>query len=551
MKSNIYVVSCDWLSISCIGHWHEGVAYKSMPKSESAKTPRSESGTIDELERAEYEARGFKVVDRDFIGESFETDGIHFVAEKSEEFNPYYDCSLMLSYSGRPFVHVFYKPRAASVDPSSCQYKVANAALYSSQWPSLLRLCLKATRAKFVRINRVDICGDFEYFANGRLPLKFCQDYLSKPTAARPSFIRKSSNKLRAAVTKKGGNLLWETLSWGNRDSAVQVNLYNKTLELETKHDKTYIREKWRDYGLPYENVDGEKKRYVWRVEFSVNPSQKYVQVINTKKGKVKGPLADHRQDLREILISDFDSQAALNRLFESLVPQFFQFYYLHRDDMRAGRRVKDLMPVVLFDPKSNLTNCDADKTLYRFRQYSNARQLGRTERILESRIDKMLENGQLTYDEKVALSGVKTLLDRARLRKEYSNANTLTADDWLQSVLGQSIRHDVDDTNIAHSKARKTRELQRYVRMLERSHDPIISHLSEHLAGLSRLVGGERLPLITSLLRKVDGYIAAADDAIKDAAEGLPEWFFDAPDEVDNIDESDWLSLIESMPKS
>lgn len=524
-----------------------------MPKSNSANTPRTECGIIEHLENAEMEARGYVVTKADFTGWTFETDAVSFRAERTDEFNPAYNDSLLLTYHGRPFVHVFYNPRNSSANPASCQYKVANAALYSSMWPNLLRSCLKATRAKFVRINRVDICADFEYFANGRLPLKFCQDYLSKPTAARPTFVRKSSNKLRCAVTKKGDKLLWETLSWGNRDSAVQVNLYNKTLELETKHDKIYIREKWREYGLPYEQTQGEKKRFVWRVEFSINPAQKFVQVIKNKKGEtIKGPLSDYVTELREILLSDFESQSACNRLFESLVPQFFQFYYLHRDDVRAGRRVKDLLPVVLFNSADNKTNCAADPALFKFRSYSNSRQLGRTEKILASRIDKMLDSEQLTIDEKVALSGVRALLDRARLRKAYKSNNEITADEWLQSVFGQQIETP-DDVDVAHSKARKERELLRYVRMLDHAHSPILTELKEHLAGLSRIVGGEKLPLVAKLLSKVDEYLCAAEFSVQDAAMGLPEWFFDAPDEVRSYTptEDDWESLYKSMPKS
>lgn len=333
------------------------------------------------------------------------------------------------------------------------QIKVSNHFLYSSEWPRVLPSIFKAIGFQFLRLTRVDICGDFEYFANGRLPLRFVQDYLSKPKASRPSFIRKASNKFRAFGVRKTSGVLFETLSWGTRDSAVQVNLYNKTIELAEKTDKPWIREKWREAGLP---ADFESSRYVWRVEFSINCSAKY--------------LFQHDGLVRDIMLSDVESAGRLQAMWHPLVSQFFEFRLLTAADVRARRRVKDLQPVVLFS--------DVDAASFRFRSFvPSIKASGRTEKILMNKLQTLLDSETLTPNEAENLRGVLSVLGGVYQSKAARAAGQLTADDFLRSFCCQS-----EKTHNWPSAERHARDVSRLVSMLRTGKRDELQAIDGHL---------------------------------------------------------------------
>lgn len=477
MKSCKYVVSCDWFAVSCISDWAaEEVLGPKVPKPASAPHPAA-GGT--------HTLQGHPILPRDFVGTEYVAGTERFRVESSLEFNPAYMTSVLLTWRTRPLLYLFYRPRNHAVNPRSCQAKVANPALYSSTWPDLVRLALRAIGWQVVRIARLDVCADFQYFANGRLPLRFVQDYLSAPRASRPSYIRKSSNKFRCAGVKGFDRLLWETVSWGTRDSAVQVNLYNKTAELMAKQDKIYIREKWAAYGLP-SSIEKPVKDYVWRVEFSINPSCKFVYDPLTRA-------------CRELLLLDVSSQARLEELFAALVPQFFQFYAVTASDRRAGRRVKDLPPVVLFDV--------ADCAPFQVRGYSHCRVSGRTERILLRRLGDILAADYLTAEEKIGLRSAVAVLSAAAAQKESERAR-VEADDLLADFLTDISRPQRNLHNDGLQYVRRHRELVRLVAMLKATKSPSFEAFGAHYAEL-------------------DACIERLQDEIRNMSDTLPDWFY------------------------
>ena len=474
MKNNIYVVSCDWYAVSCVSDWC----------GEFVERPA-----------------GKHCEPRSFIGMSFEYGGERFSLETSREYNPAYCESLLAKWHGRPLALLFFRPRRQDVDARSCQAKVANSALYSSTWPSAFRSLLRAISWQFVRVARVDVCADFEFFANGRLPLKFAQDYLSRPTSTRPSFIRKSSNKFRTAGVKAFDKVLWETISWGTRDSAVQVNLYNKTKELMSKEDKAYIREKWKSYGLP-SSLEKPVKRFVWRVEFSINPSAKFVYDPLTRR-------------CRELLQSDVETQRNLDELFRALVPDFFQFYFITTADKRAGRRVKDLEPVVLF--------ADIDQAPYKLRSYVHATKTGRTEKILLRRLDELIRDGNLTPEEFLQLKTLQKHLQVVMYDKDKQAAGEVTSTDVLQAFFRRLTRTQRKPAWM--SDEQRDREVQRIVTMLFQVKDQSVAHFD---AGFREL-------------NQCYDYLA---DSAAQISDYLPEWFFDV--ELDEqVDEEYWQNLL------
>lgn len=287
-----YVVNCDWLALSC-----EAPANFVLPELHWAY----KSGSIE-----------FPVMD-------------------SVEVNPYYAFSCCFYYRGFQAFHFFAQPRHPSANPRSCAVKVANRLLYAGgadNWVLLLQAFLRATGLRVNHLQRIDICADFNEFSGGRKPAQFIRDYFTKPRTSRPSFIRRGSNKFRTYGQKKLGLLDFQTLSFGTRDSPVQVNLYNKSEELKHK-DKPYIRDVWQANGLNPDNV--------WRVEFSLNP---------------QGMMLHH---LRADYITEVTFEAAgiytkLSALFTAFAERYFKFYYVTKEDEKNRTKVEKLTPVTLFD---------------------------------------------------------------------------------------------------------------------------------------------------------------------------------------------------------
>lgn len=405
MKRNAWVASCDWFAVSCIAN----------------------PSDFEILENPTGIILGSWVL----------------TVAKAKESHPFYECAACLQAGGYDIAHVFWRCKRPE-HRDSCLLKVANCRLYYTGWAEEVRAILRSLRWRFHHIARVDVCSDFNYFANGRLPLSFAQDYFSKPRASRPSFIRRGSNKFRAFGEKSIGNLLYETLSWGTRESPVQVNFYNKSIELQHT-DKPWIRDRWQAAGLlDGKQADG-KMYYVWRVEFSLNPC-----AIAWKNP------AGADKVVREVSLEDVATQGQLSQTFASLLPRYFQFYYLSPSDVKAKKRVRDLTPVVLFT--------DVDKAIYTPATVRYFRKSTRADRNAFKRLcvyadEKVLDDESAPHWEFV----INDLAGRMRLQRPNLGEESLSR--WLQASFSPVCK----DEKEAHTMQRS---VGRLVRMLQGAHD-------------------------------------------------------------------------------
>lgn len=267
------------------------------------------------------------------IDSAYVHSGRRFVCKAGEEYNPYYSFSRTFfdAVKGRAF-HFFASPRHPAANPRDCSIKVANSLLYdcsrSESWVDVLKCFVSALKLKIDHLQRLDICGDFNEFSGGRRPAVFIRDYFTAPRVSKPSFIRHGSNKFRTFGEKKLGLLDFQTLSFGTRESPVQVNLYNKSLELKSK-DKPWIRDLWRSRGLDESRV--------WRVEFSLNPQG--MMLHNVKHNFIT-----------EVELDGLEVYSRVSALFTTYASRYFRFKYVTKEDEVARRKVKDLKEVALFD---------------------------------------------------------------------------------------------------------------------------------------------------------------------------------------------------------
>lgn len=367
----------------------------------------------------------------------------HFSFEATKEKHPYYEDSFLVHEGKAPVAIIFFHCKRAG-QQFSCQVKVENSRLYYARWHESLQALIRALRWRILFVNRVDICADFNYFANGRTPLSFARDYLSQPTKNRPSFIRHSSNKVRSVCTRTLRSLNFETLSWGTRDSAVQVNLYNKSLELKEKSDKPWIRQRWMEAGLLHGEVNG-KQMSVWRVEFSINPT---ALMLIAKKSN---------QPLGTIDLNNVYTPAALIETWNVLHPRYFAFHFLTKDAQKnPDTRVRDLPLVELFSA--------SDCVNYRVKGVQYFRKSGRTEKLLLKTLTAALDEGELTAPEKDAFKRVVQMLEARYMQKEVTAVDDNTAADIIEN--------HITGTCAALGSPVSSRSSKMWVRMLQSVHD-------------------------------------------------------------------------------
>lgn len=297
----------------------------------------------------------------------------HYIVVADTNFSPRYACSVALAWRKVQVAHVFFRPKQAAIASNRCIIKADNRLLYMRDWAAVFLDILRVLGAEIVSLSRLDVCCDFNLFANGLHPREFIRRYLSPPEFEVPSYIRHASNKFRAFgqknVSKDGLDAVanFQTLSFGSRDSAVQTNLYCKSEELRAK-DKPWIRALWFAAGLNPEDV--------WRVEFSLNSRGVCVMLGGSTI-------------IRELSIEPMAVESYVHDVFLSLARYYFAFHEWFAGDTR---KLRSLPMAVLFDAPS--------KVDVRPRSINRNKQSGRTERIVYNFLLKMQSEECLSPEE-------------------------------------------------------------------------------------------------------------------------------------------------------
>lgn len=416
MKHNKFIVSCDWFAYSCL-------CSHSWP---------TMGGTIS------YKSRSF-------------------IIEGTNEHHPFFHESALVREGSNEIAIIFYRcKRFEKSLRESCQIKVCNSRLYFSNWHTDLMDVIHALQWRVHHINRVDICADCNEFANGRLPLRFVQDYMASATKSRSTYIRCGSNKFRAYGTKSLDGLTFETLSWGTRDAPIQVNLYNKSVELQSK-DKPWIRNRWELGGLRHGKDEHGVMRHVWRAEISITPSQiTWIDKKLKQNGKKVKQVCDK---VSELSISDFCTTNALAQTWMLLIPSYFSFREQSHDAFMKRTSVRSLPLITLYN------SADFDATSLPLRSAVGLKYMRKTtrhERQLFDFLVKLRSELQLDATEKDAWMKVQTKLATV-LQMPCENL----ADDAITQFLVSCFR----DFGRVESPI-YTREAKRIVQMLRGAKD-------------------------------------------------------------------------------
>lgn len=294
------------------------------------------------------------------------------------------------------------------LNEGSCHIRLCNRTCYCKPAAQIMIDFCEKHRFVISRIARLDLCLDFEFFDYGDDPQKFLYRYL------KGKYSKINQSNIRANGKDLWDGRFWNSLSWGSPVSQVSTKFYNKTLELNEKKDKPYIRQAWASAGLVDDMVTLEKrakdgtlyKPQIWRLEFSIKSS--------TKRWYVVEDTTTAKKKLRSIhhVLEDYFTDTLLMKHFRGLVEHYFHFkVYVE------GQR-KDRCP---------------DKRLFIFTDYDTYYQV---EHVSTAKSDKKpldsllnrLQNYKLKHPTGTDAKAIDAVLDIIKKDILNSSANSLEA---------------------------------------------------------------------------------------------------------------------------
>lgn len=254
-------------------------------------------------------------------------DWLQLHLHKTSDFNP--DSSNIHGYN---FVDVGYGSRVFQklyqvIEPtgeilgiiSMCPYssvisdkivilKLENRVLYQADYIARTFEFLSCCGLKYKGITRIDLAYDCNIFANGLLPENLINRYMQnkylKIGLNRYQVNGNGTYKISSKNLKhpNNGDIQEHERSgvlWGSRKSDIQLNIYNKTKELNEVKMKPYIVDYWKLCGL---DVDSN----VWRVEIRIQANGKNLKEV--KSGRLFSLSLDHliTQETIEQMFHDY-----------------------------------------------------------------------------------------------------------------------------------------------------------------------------------------------------------------------------------------------------
>ena len=160
---------------------------------------------------------------------------------------------------------IVFQPHSKIIKQDFGQLQIANKWLYVGNLSKLVYKIFFQSNFELVNISRIDLCADFFNFVDTYKPLAFIQD------VAKGNVIKVNPSSVNFWGKTGDYTIDYHAMNIGDRESTFNFKLYNKTKELEEKHEKGYIKTKWYKKMIGYEElIKMKEKPTIWRLEVSI-----------------------------------------------------------------------------------------------------------------------------------------------------------------------------------------------------------------------------------------------------------------------------------------
>lgn len=160
---------------------------------------------------------------------------------------------------------IVFQPHSKIIKADFGQLQIANKWLYVGNLSKLVYKIFFQSNFELVNISRIDLCTDFFNFVDTYKPLAFIQD------VAKGNVIKVNPSSVNFWGKTGDYTIDYHAMNIGDRESTFNFKLYNKTKELEEKHEKGYIKTKWYKKLKGYEElIKMKEKPTIWRLEVSI-----------------------------------------------------------------------------------------------------------------------------------------------------------------------------------------------------------------------------------------------------------------------------------------
>lgn len=288
----------------------------------------------------------------------------------------------ILSRNNENICTIVSQPHSKIINPLAHIIKFENKYLYRSDLVDCVKELLHSLNLTCCSISRIDICIDFNFFANTYDPHNFICDYMA-------SIICKLNKSKFSVHGEELNSKIYSYLAFGSKTSKIHYYLYNKTLQMQQVLHKPWINERHKLAGL---NMD----RNIWRLEFSLSQGLPLLTDTVTGEQFTKNNI-------------DFYTPENVVRFISLLTEKYFQFKYVSKDTNKSR-----LKQVKLFDHVCTELNQD-----YR----PNTRQHSRADKIFINKLKQLKdEDTEYTHD-------LQNLINEVA-RKYYNDRDMIK---WLQ----------------------------------------------------------------------------------------------------------------------
>lgn len=243
------------------------------------------------------------------------------------------------------------QPHSSILEASSALLKIENRYLYSTELNYLLSSIIHYLNAEIKGISRLDLCADFVKFKNNITPSNLINSFLKE------KYLRNGRGKYTVIGSQQNVRSV-EYLRFGSKASAVNVYLYNKSLEMNQVKHKHYIEESWKD-------LERAENQDVWRLEVSLTTeAMKYVDYDTGEYFTI---------GLSHVLDNNF-----IKKLYYSLVLKYFQFKINDNTKNKTRMRALQLFDIadmqyhrIKFTERKDVTRRDKVflKSVYQFKR--------------------------------------------------------------------------------------------------------------------------------------------------------------------------------------